>query len=388
MAVFLNQQCDKGSQKRTPCPCEKGNALKPCFYKSGSLILIFSLVAMLFTLGGTALAKNTALYKPFPEQSDNSIIGRYSYTDETIGSADFYSSLADIGEQDGERFMIASLINGINSVAVYYSDDSLFQIDLISGETFSRKDFRNHADTVLINENMVSQCERRNGALWWRYNGYDFEVKGIYKSTRKNGDQTKKCYFNLLSDHIGRGSFPIFTFDADGATVETMERLLAAHKAGFPDLRIDYVSLYDAPEGGYIQQSVNFKAMEAMLLITALLVFLNTISVCVNWIDWRKKEISVRRLCGASNQAIFRWAVRHMLLFTGISIIIGLLLSRLFLTVTTYLPVAESTQLMFGNNFTAAGIMFSIGFILVLSVMIVTMSLSHLNKRMLAENLK
>jgi hypothetical protein len=342
---------------------------------------------MLFILGGMAYLKNAEILKPFPQLSEDSIIGEISYP-ESEKRNDIYDTLISSGLENNRQFILAAQFNSINSVAVYYTDAGLFPVELIEGRIFNDRDFTDHTNVVLVNEDTRKICEDRGGDLWWKYAGNEYKVIGVYREQDLQNGIENNCYINLLSSNLYSNSFTNFIFDAKTNSVEIFYQISQSLIEQYQDIYIGYVPLADSKDSEYVSRGTNYKPMELMLIVTAVLVLFNSISVSMNWLLWYKKEIAVRKLCGANKSSINIWIIKKFISYILISGVIGILGTNLFMFITKYLPVAESTKLMFGNKIMMPGVFLGMGCVFIICGIIVAVIVKQYSKQTISEIIK
>lgn len=354
------------------------------FYRSKALILIFTLVSMMFVLGGTAFVKNSGVIKPFKEVSTDSIVGGITANNE-VENKHIFDAIVKSGRKSNE-FIFAIKMNSINSIAIYYTSSKQFDKELIRGRAFTQQDFDKHADTVMISSDIEKKCIRIKDILYFEYAGDKYEVIGVYSSNDKEGDKHPDCYFNYYARSLDPTLYKNFVFDAGKESSTIWDNLTAnINELKSKNIALEYVPL-DSVEGTEFEDSMtNFAGMQGILIITAILVLLNAVSVSINWLAWYKKEIGIRRLHGASKGKISCWIIGNMLVYVAVSFTFGVILSTIFLIITEYLPVAESVQLMFGNNISLQGVIIGLGFILLLCGSIIAITINYYNRNTIKE---
>lgn len=341
---------------------------------------------MLFTLGGTAFIKNIGVIKPFQEVSKNAIVGTFISND-TVSGKHIYDSLIN-GNESNTDFLFAIKMNSINSVAIYYTSNTLFDKNFIKGREFSQNDFDARSNTVIVSDNIEKKCVMKNGTRYFEYNGDYYEVIGVYSAVDNKKDKTLDCYFNYYAKNLDPVVYKDFVFDAGFNSVDIFNELIN-NTAELEDnnCEISFVKL-DSIKGTEFEDTMtNFASMQIMLIITATLVLLNSVSVSINWLEWYKKEIAIRKLSGASKKDINLWIIRNMLVFILIAFFLGVIMSKIFLVISTCLPVAHSVQLMFGRNINLSGALIGFSFVAILCGSIIAITIRHYNHKSIKESL-
>jgi ABC-type antimicrobial peptide transport system permease subunit len=160
----------------------------------------------------------------------------------------------------------------------------------------------------------------------------------------------------LKSNNLNSSLLRVLVIDSGEHSKEVLSKQLSQLSASYSEFFFDYVPLSEARESGFVEHSIPYQSMLFIIVIVAVLVLLNSISVSVNWIIWYSREIAIRRICGADETIIRKWIITRMFSYISISAGIGIALSHLFLIITQRLHVNVSTQLMFGNHLTLFGV--------------------------------
>jgi hypothetical protein len=360
--------------------------LSAIFYKAKLLILIFSVVSMLFTLGGMAFVNNEGTYKPMPQLSDESLIGAIQPS-ATVNGKDVFLSIISEGDSKGIDFSLSTELVIIDAIALYYSSKNIFSINIVSGRIFSEDDFREHSNTVIVYQDIVNECEKRDDVLWWDYGGMKYEVIGVYQAD-DSYDNPPKCIINLTSNQLSPDVFREFIFDSGSDSEQLFKALVSSISDEYPELEIDYIPLANAANSEYVHYATNFGPMQLMLIILTLLILLNSISIFSNWIMWHQKELAIRKLCGSSNRQLFIWIMSKMFFFIAFSNLIGIVCAKLFLDVAKHLPVAHSAYLMFGSKVSLIGVMIGVGLLFLLSGALTSIVLKRYMNKAIVENIK
>ena len=319
--------------------------MRHLFYRAKLLIIIYTLTAMLLNLGSMAYVKHLHDGKVFEQLSSDYVVGYLTSAEE---NPDLRGALLSASSENSGSFLLAADFTGVRAFAIYYTDASLFSMELKSGRLFQSDDFEQGRDAVLVNETTAAECVRQEGKLWWNYGGTLFEVIGVYADEDSFGGRTADCFLNFTAESLDTSIFSSFLFDAGGDTekdFEAIEQEILSWPEGW---YIDGAPANTKEAKEFSVSGTNFGVMFLMLLLTAILILLNSVSEVQNWLQARRKEIAVRRLCGASAGAITFWIWKNLLILILISFAAGAALAGCFLKAGLNTPAAESVQMMFG----------------------------------------
>ncbi len=319
--------------------------MRHLFYRTKLLIIIYTLTAMLLSLGSMAYMKHLHDSKAFEQLSPDYIMGFVTSAEE---NPDLRGVLLDTAKRHSDTFLIAADFTGIRAFAVYYTDPSLFSMELKEGRLFQIGDFENGRDVALVNKTTAAECARQDGKLWWNYGGTLFEVIGVYEDEDSFGGRTADCFLNLTAESLDTSIFSSFLFDAGRYTESDFSAIRQEISSRSGGWYIDGAPVGSEEAGEFSVSGSNFGAMFLLLLLIAALILLNSISEVGNWLQVRRKEIAVRRLCGASAGSIVFWIWKNLLALILISFAAGTALARCILEVGMHTAAAESVQMMFG----------------------------------------
>ena len=196
--------------------------MKHFFYRAKFLIIIYSLVAMLLSLGSMAYVKHLNDYKDFEQLSSDYVVGTITCADE---GPDLRGALLQAAEKCSESFLLAADFTGVRAFAVYYTEASCFPLRLTEGRLFDEEDFQEKKNVALVSLSTRERCVDKGGRIWWDYGGTLFEVVGVYKDTNSFGDRTPDCYLNLTAQTLDTSIFCSFIFDAGTDTADDFDAI-------------------------------------------------------------------------------------------------------------------------------------------------------------------
>lgn len=210
-----------------------------------------------------------------------------------------------------------------------YAVSRRFEPDIVSGRTFSEDDFENKTTTIVISEDLINSSIEKNGTKFYRHDTIYFEVIGVFRRSANTVNQDALAYFNLATEELktiniiyDNHIFGNFQIDAGQKTTEIVKKL------------DDYItvevtrSAIDNTFTERLQKTLSTQrlSLSPIVLVIALML-LNSIDISSNWIENRKKEIFVRRLVGATNQAISLMLLRDFMVIVTLSYIPALVMA-------------------------------------------------------------
>lgn len=361
--------------------------MKQYFYKAKLIILIYTMVAILFSLVGTATVRHVFnKEKRFNELSDYYTVGLISQNDEDKKVLSINGLIKIFSDYCNNDFIFAREVLGVNGRAIYASNDNLFQLKLLSGRNFNKSDYERGTNTVIISDNILKKCKNENGHIWYQYGSKTYEVIGVFKGNKYQYVDTVNCYFNLAAANGENDIFlGQFIFDSKASSMNDLRIVKKEIIKKYPDIVIDYASFNSDEYSNFTNILDNFDAMLSLLILTAILVIVNSFASCRNWLNGKKKEIAVRLMIGSNINQIYIWLIKSYLSLVAISFCIGLSLTFLFFAIYPMLPVASSVNLMFGEKLAWQGIIIGIALTLVTGLSIIVINVKNYTKREIIE---
>lgn len=308
-------------------------------------MVLYMLAAMLLSLGSMAYTKHQNDYKAFPQLTAQYAVGAL-----TSGNpeTDNRRLLLEAVNQSGGDHLLALRFDGIQGFAVYYTEKSCFPLKLKEGRLFSEEDFKQGKDVALVSESVRKECQFMDGRAYWDYGGSLFQVIGVYDDVDLYGDKSPDCFLNLCAKQLDPSIFDSFIYDAGHRTMEDLGAVKAFVEEKSQLNYFQYAQVGSQAAEEFRTSATSFAPMFMMLVLTALLVVLNSVSAVQNWLLARRGEIAVRKLVGAANASIYLWIGKGLSVLMLLSFAMGAILSRLALAAGLALPTQESVRLMFG----------------------------------------
>lgn len=356
-----------------------------CLHKSWFMITIFIIISILFSLLGAHFVMQTDALKPIEGLSDNFRIIE-------IGTADQTKNIDLINKVNSmnKSIMLANNISGVGyeeGFAVYYTTANLFMPKLDKGRVFSKDELEGKSRVAVIKSNGDSKTFKQGVNEYIRLFGHKYKVVGRFSS--KNSMSSPDWYISLCSpDMLKKRIFGQYYLDASGNHIKDVENTLATViKDKSQEANIKIWKGTEPPEQGAFQTADEKPAMMLFLILTAVLILINAFSACYYWIESRKREMAIRRLCGATEKDIRLLISREYFVLLSCSFILGAILTQLFLLLANLLPVKESVYFLFGDRISWPSI--SVGFSLsvVVSAPILLSTLLRMKKMEIVEAL-
>lgn len=222
-----------------------------------------------------------------------------------------------------------------NGKAIYFRNIDFFP-KLIDGRTFTEKDFINNTNTVLISSDVSNKTFKENSKTYYIVENSAYEVIGIYEKSSNKVNLDADYYYNMLATNnlIVHNDLIAGLYQLDSA--DQTDRIVNSLSTILP---IDIVennkmnSFLDKVAKTFSTQAINVFP----IFLVVLMVLLNTISITTNWIGRRKKELAIRRLCGATTEDIKKMLLFEYILITTLCFSIGLILAYIISNVSLWI---------------------------------------------------
>lgn len=221
------------------------------------------------------------------------------------------------------NFMLQKETNNGFKWICYYNYN--FEIDVISGRDFMKEDFDRERNVALVSEDLKEDLVKRDGILWFETNNMQFQVVGIFKPIENEVNPNAKVYLSLCSENYKNkgnvidGKYNLDAGKNTGQIVDEIDNWCSVIKGK---------TIYERNLKERIWVVLQTQKVPVVIIFFLILVIILSL-VCMTsiWIMDRKKEIYVRRLCGATNMQIVFMLLKDYLKIVSIAnLIVGIIL--------------------------------------------------------------
>jgi hypothetical protein len=339
--------------------------------KSWPVCLVYFLMSFLITL---SFSNFIAVYKMTDSYPDG--LTKNYITFDVLWSNDGFSDLLSLIESlDSTNKPYTLYRTSPFGVAGVFCKNTVPDVDLVSGRNFEEKDFYESTNSILISEEMQAKCDVVNGKTMFVYSGDRYEVIGVYKRTSNRLTQDAYAIYNLISEHVLKGDRYIngrYHLDIGGYNIEALDQMKEI--CSFDLLR----STRENAFWERLKRTVRIQGMTSgVFLLVLLMIFLNSASVISSWIEKRRKEIFIRKICGASVSAVNLKIFQDYLSLVFLSFVSGFCAAYLAAKWTGGIAV----QMIGGFDFSAAVVLTSFVPVLCLGVITITAMLFYYHHR-------
>ena len=254
---------------------------------------------------------------------------------ETNNNINTLKELINFINNDSKSYLFFKENDLTNGKAVYFRNMD-FSPKLIDGRSFNETDFKNHTNTILISKDVLDQTFEKNGKTYYIVENNAYEVIGVYEKSSNKINVDSDYYLNMLSannlqvhENMIAG---LYQLDAANQTDQIVKNLSMVLPIEIND-KSKSNSFLDK-----MQKTLSTQAISVFpILLVALMVLLNTISITSNWIGRRKKEIAIRWLCGATKEDIKRLLFFEYIIITTLCFLIGFILAYIISRVNMWI---------------------------------------------------
>lgn len=296
--------------------------IKYLLSKSVNLITINVIIGTLLTLCLSGLVRSfiDARNAPFG-LSDKCISFTLKRADETSNQA---VTIPDLISQINNDVPFALIKKDYFPYCGIYFNGNDFSPNIIDGRNFNEDDFINHQNVALVSSEAESNCTEEDGIKIISVNNINYEVIGVFQKNPNTINRDAEIYYNLFSENVlnyennAYGQYIIDTVEPIKNTVTDISEL------GNVSTDMPYTTgLWDSLEIAISAQAYSL----IVIVLIALMIALNSISVSAFWIEKRRKEFFIRKLTGARSIQINMLLIRDYWLVLTASYVFSFLLS-------------------------------------------------------------
>lgn len=256
---------------------------------------------------------------------------------------DSLEELINLISSDSQSYLFFKVNHMTNGKAVYFNNIN-FAPKVITGRSFNKKDFENKSNTILISEDVLNNTHKENGKTYYIVENKAYEVIGVYKKSLNKVNLDADYYYNMVASNnlqvhndLISGLYQLDAAEQTDKIITSLSSFLTIEIFGDNQMN----NFFDKIEKTLSTQAINVFP----LFLVILMVLLNTFSITTNWIGRRKKEIAIRRLCGATKRDIQKMLFFEYLSITTISFLMGLILAYMISKVSLWIFIGFNFSL-------------------------------------------
>lgn len=301
----------------------------PYIIKKSKFVIMFSFIISLCILSIFSI-----LYYSYEEQGlpTNYVSKNYSSFSMIPNSNKTNLLINSINKHSSHYFLLKN--DDSNILGVYDHGES-FHPKMIRGKSLTKEDYENKSNVIIIDQSLVSDCIKKGSTSYYIYDSQSYKVIGVFETQHKVANHhNAHAYYNLVSKNIlsseqHNSINRTYFLEAGHYSASIMKKI---SNKGLLDISqiTSGRSIHDRLESVFLSQ---YNIVSCLLLIL-LMMFFNSISMIMNWIESRKKEVSIRCYCGATKKQIYTLFIKQYMIIFHITFLLSalcILLSQPFL---------------------------------------------------------
>lgn len=208
---------------------------------------------------------------------------------------------------------------------IYFNSDYV-NIPMESGRFFKRDDFIKGNNVAVVGKNLLEIIYQKDGKNYIQTNDTELAVIGVCGYKEANF-YDNFIFVNMLSDMPSEKTDYVIDF-LSGIDLNEANAITADHIRSLREKNIN-VGQRTTVDSNYIENIMPNADTNFWFIILIVASFLCLIVASVQWVNAKKKEICIKRLLGSPIGTVNKeLSIRYMLI-VGISILTGIVYSRL-----------------------------------------------------------
>lgn len=349
--------------------------MRQYLHKTGLLLTIFIMVSVVFNLCGAAIKHQKEPEKLLPNLSNEYVLAERNNSMKIKTYITYF-------EKVKKEFLLGVVLDS-NMRAVYAKDNMWKGLRLLSGHTFTEKDYDTRTNTVLISDGMQTLCQKVDGVYYYDYNGEKYEVIGVYKDTNSSGIYSPKCILNLYASSLqSEKNWEIGFFDCGNNTWAQLNNCgISKNKS------LKIYAATNKKDGYFANKVTNINMMLIIYAGLGFMILLHSLTATENWIEGKKHEIVIRRLVGATKTQIFKWLLLQFVSLLLITVFVGAFLTKVLLICNYNWYLSYTISAMFGTRLSYLSIFYNIIFFIVIGIILILMVMFTQRKKTIRDML-
>lgn len=275
----------------------------------------------------------------------NCISGYLSIPDNMDAKAVITEVLGVIDQQQDPVVLLSNESNAeMDGFAVFLNEKAGLSLNMVTGRSFNKADFETDRNTAIISERLIRQADTDE----FNYSGSNMDVLGVYKEIDVNGyllpdffiPYNAKCFSERRNSDIiiCTPSYP----------AELMKKVKKYIEARYDGVTIDFS---DSDIGRYFMHANYPKDIAIELFLLLILIAINSCAVCENWLISRKKELSIRYICGATHRDNSQYIISLFAEMMILGYIGGISLAAALFCIVKFTFFADTFLHLYGTQF-------------------------------------
>lgn len=288
--------------------------------------LFFGTISFFLLLAFAAVLQISRDQSPFVDiLSKNSLF--ISVEEEASGGKFTNDSLLSFVEQNPEITLICEkYINNCAEVYINNSKELNRVFDIYKGERLTDNDIKNGGKTAVISENITARCYEENGVKYIFHQNDYYRVTGVFEKGSRGFFVPLVSVLKSCGDETASGQY---YFDAGENTREVYNNFKEYVGAIDPAVRVSSSEVF--PSGLGINLFAEVRNLLVLMAGVIFLLLLNIFSIVPYWLNGKKREIFVRRLCGATKQQTVKALLNNFFVIIICSMSAGGVIALIFI---------------------------------------------------------
>lgn len=303
---------------------------------SKNIILIIILLMSIFIL---QLANNAMLFAEEENTNDNSyIINTETEKNPTI-----------------ERVVVQFKKNNLKNISLTYDldaheiiDFSQKKFDELEVTLINKKYLPKNENEAIVNKQYKEIVYKKSGKELINYRGNAYNVVGYYEDHKDDKIKEKIFYIGIHSPSVKNDNY-YNTIKIQGDNSLKKEKIAKISEDLFEFFSMNNESEYIDTREAYV----------FILFLCAFLVVFNCIGFIQKWVNYKKREISIRLMVGASNQKIVQLLFKRFFAIICVSLLLGTMLSITIVNYVEETKVLTSVRVLIGRSIHPTSVLLS-----------------------------
>lgn len=303
-----------------------------------------------------------------------------------------------------------------NTHTIKYTDSGfwkLFEFDFLEGRPFSQEEFSSGIAAAVISDELAKELFGSTDVVGkiCILDFKEYTIRGVVKSVTKAAKEgfaniwvpyTSKSSLVSINNQWGNmeGRFTVYILAKKRSDFESIKeeqaKLTAAYNAGKKDYKVDFlnnpITRLDVAIGstGFEKKPLKDYLIQtgSVLLFLLLVPALNLTGVIQSSVQKRQAEIGVRKAFGATQQKILSQILCENLVVTCIGMVVGTILSFLFLYIGKSFLLSEDTSLTSDMLFKPGLFIAALIFTFLLNLLSAGVPAFHISGKKITDSLK
>lgn len=349
-------------------------------YRSRLMFVIFITTSAMLILLGNSISYHLKDAKPF-EFISSSFVNVMAFEVENETN----DMLIDLVDDNTEGGFVAEKYSSHGGYAIWFDDEYDADFKMESGRFFSSSDFENRSNVAVVNTDGNFDSKVRGSDKYLILEGEEYQIIGEFKAP--TSQYVNEWYVSLASANMKDSKLTgSFILDSNGDNIACAEKICTELRNRNESAEIGYRPYQGLFWGTMGDQQ--YRAVLILYVILVTLVFVNVFAVASTWINSRRREMSVRCMCGAEWKDSIRLIFIEYYVIVGISFAVAVIIDVIFLHVADYMPIKDQIELLFGDNVYPGGLFTGLILVFITGLMPILYKFEASGKEAIVEGLR